>query len=197
MSMEVPRLVTDRLVVTLPAVADAARVAEYWRRNDQRFAPISPPRPEGWQTKEHWETRLAKNLREHEDGTSLRMMAFLRDDPDGEVIAQLSFSQMFRGPFLSCTLGYGIDGRFEGRGLMREGLVAAIGHVFDTLGFHRIAANHLPDNLRSAQLLRRLGFEVEGYAREYLFIDGAWRDHVLTALIAKSGARAPETQNLR
>jgi [ribosomal protein S5]-alanine N-acetyltransferase len=33
-------------------------------------------------------------------------------------------------------------------------------------------------------LLARLGFVVEGVAKEYLFIDGAWRDHVLTALRA-------------
>ena len=53
--------------------------------------------------------------------------------------------------------------------------------MFDTVGLHRIQANHLPENVRSARLLRRVGFVPEGYARDYLFIDGAWRDHVLTA----------------
>lgn len=43
-------------------------------------------------------------------------------------------------------------------------------------------ANYVPTNERSGRLLRRLGFTVEGYARDYLFIDGAWRDHVLTSL---------------
>jgi hypothetical protein len=28
----------------------------------------------------------------------------------------------------------------------------------------------------------RLGFEKEGYAKDYLLIDGRWQDHVLTAL---------------
>ena len=35
---------------------------------------------------------------------------------------------------------------------------------------------------RSGALLARLGFEKEGYAKDYLLIDGQWRDHVLTAL---------------
>jgi len=32
-------------------------------------------------------------------------------------------------------------------------------------------------------VLRRLGFVPQGYARDYLRIDGEWRDHVLTALV--------------
>ena len=47
----------------------------------------------------------------------------------------------------------------------------------------RLQANHVPENERSARVLERLGFEREGYARDYLFIGGRWRDHVLTALL--------------
>lgn len=47
----------------------------------------------------------------------------------------------------------------------------------------RIQASYIPDNVRSGRLLQRLGFQREGLAPRYLFIDGAWRDHVITALI--------------
>jgi ribosomal-protein-alanine N-acetyltransferase len=46
-----------------------------------------------------------------------------------------------------------------------------------------IVANYRPENPRSSTPARRLGFAPEGLARDYLFIDGAWRDHVLTALV--------------
>ncbi|MGF6790205.1 RimJ/RimL family protein N-acetyltransferase [Paraburkholderia sp. 35.1] len=49
----------------------------------------------------------------------------------------------------------------------------AIDHVFSTLQLHRVTANYRPDNLRSARLLERLGFENEGLARAYPKIDGA------------------------
>jgi ribosomal-protein-alanine N-acetyltransferase len=66
---------------------------------------------------------------------------------------------------------------------MQEALTGAIAYVFDELRLHRIMANYMPINERSGRLLRRLGFVVEGYARDYLFIAGGWRDHVLTALV--------------
>src|SRR3546814_41098 len=80
-------------------------------------------------------------------------------------------------------MGYQIDAECEGRGLMTEALRLAIDFMFARFGLHRIMANYIPDNHRSGRVLERLGFEKEGYARNYLFIDGAWRDHVLTALI--------------
>jgi ribosomal-protein-alanine N-acetyltransferase len=41
----------------------------------------------------------------------------------------------------------------------------------------------MPVNERSGGLLARLGFEIEGQAREFLLIDGKWEDHILTAKI--------------
>jgi [ribosomal protein S5]-alanine N-acetyltransferase len=68
--------------------------------------------------------------------------------------------------------------------LMTEGLRVACTYAFNAMGLHRIQANHLPENLRSASVLRRLGFSVEGYARDFLLINGQWRDHILTSLVA-------------
>ncbi|WP_429408378.1 GNAT family N-acetyltransferase [Paraburkholderia sp. MM5482-R1] len=75
--------------------------------------------------------------------------------------------------FQARHLRFPVSRRFEGRGFAREGLSNAIDHVFSTLQLHRVMANYRPDNLRSARLLERLGFENEGLARAYLKIDGA------------------------
>ena len=55
---------------------------------------------------------------------------------------------------------------------MHEALTAAIAHVFEVQKLHRVMANYQPDNLASEKLLQRLGFEREGYARQYLNING-------------------------
>ena len=66
---------------------------------------------------------------------------------------------------------------------MAQALRATNAFVFDSMRLHRIMANYRPENERSARLLERLGFVREGLAKDYLFIDGAWRDHILTALV--------------
>ena len=66
---------------------------------------------------------------------------------------------------------------------MREGLTAVINFAFSSkMCLHRIQANVRPENLHGLRLLEQLGFEHEGFARAYLFIDGAWRDHAMLAL---------------
>ncbi len=64
---------------------------------------------------------------------------------------------------------------------MQEVVGAGIAYLFREHGLHRVMASYMPANLRSGTLLERLGFEREGYARDYLMINGRWEDHVLTA----------------
>jgi ribosomal-protein-alanine N-acetyltransferase len=65
---------------------------------------------------------------------------------------------------------------------MSEALAAVIRFAFDELLLHRLEANYIRENERSARVLKRAGFAIEGYARKYLYINGCFRDHVLTAL---------------
>jgi ribosomal-protein-alanine N-acetyltransferase len=74
-------------------------------------------------------------------------------------------------------------------GYGRETVGEIVAWCFRALALHRIEANYQPANERSGRLLKALGFTVEGYARDYLYIDGAWRDHILTAKI-KTDPRA-------
>ena len=98
-------------------------------------------------------------------------------------IATFSLTNIVCGPFQACHPGYGIAAHWQGYGLMHEVLEAGIAWAFDVLGLHRVMANYMPRNDRSARLLARLGFECEGHARDYLTIAGRWEDHVITAKI--------------
>jgi ribosomal-protein-alanine N-acetyltransferase len=175
------RLTTERLVLHLPLPSAGAAAADYYTRNRAHLAPWDPPRPDVFFTPQLWDERLRTNREEYCADRSLRTFLELRDDP-GRLVGTANLSNIIRGAFHACHLGYTLDASLQGRGLMHEALTALLAHGFHSLRLHRIQANYVPTNERSGRVLRRLGFAVEGYARDYLYIDGAWRDHVLTAL---------------
>ena len=88
-----------------------------------------------------------------------------------------------RGVSQSGTLGYWMGAPYAGKGRMTRAVAAAVDFAFLKLRLHRVEAACIPDNAPSIALLERNGFQREGYARGYLQIDGAWRDHVLFALV--------------
>jgi ribosomal-protein-alanine N-acetyltransferase len=174
---------TGRLLLMGPSPAHGPALRDYMARNREHFAPYLPPLPEGLHTVEFWHERLAAWREEAAADQSLRLMLLERGGREGVVIGDCAFTNIVRGPFQACHLGYKLDRQFVGRGLMKEALSASLNYAFDSLKLHRIMANYQPTNERSGRLLRRLGFTIEGYARDYLYLNGAWRDHILTSLV--------------
>lgn len=177
-----PTLLTDRLSLEHMGAGHAAPVLDFLRRNQAHLEPWDPPHPSGSDRLDYWEFQCERAAEEFADGIVARWLLFQRGDAT-RVVGRVNFTQIARGPFQSCMLGYAIDAGLQGRGLMREALVATIAYAFDVMRLHRIQANYVPDNVRSGRLLHELGFRKEGLATKYLFINGAWRDHVLTALL--------------
>ena len=175
-------LTTPRLLLRAsdPAFAEAA--ADFHVRNRTAHAQWNPPLPEALFSPEGQRERLAEAAAAAAVGSGIGWWLFAKEAP-GLALGQIHFTQIARRAFCNAMLGYALDARHEGRGLMREALQAALGDAFSPrIGLHRVQANVRPENTRSLALLDRLGFGREGLAREYLFIDGAWRDHVMTAL---------------
>jgi len=174
-------LATQRLVLGTPRPHQAQAMLDFVTRNRAHLQRWNPPEPEGMYTLPHWQQAIEKNTAAFAAGTAIRLWISPYDQPD-TIIGSIGFSQIARGPFCACVMGYQIDAASEGKGLMSEALRAAIRYMFLEQGLHRIGANYRPENVRSGRLLAKLGFRIEGYARNYLFIDGDWRDHILTSV---------------
>ena len=151
---------------------------------DRWFPPVGP----GYFSAAFWAEKLRVAVEEFHKDRTVRLVLQERDDRgappiDAPIIGVCNYTNILRGPFQACHLGYQIALAHQGRGLMFEALHAANEYMFTARRLHRIMANYRPENYRSARLLQRLGFRREGMAADYLFIDGAWRDHVLTSLL--------------
>lgn len=178
----IPVIETARFSLTIPRAEEAPRLLSFAIENDAHLSKWEPPHPDGFFTENFWRKRIEQNRDEFTRDQSMRLAVFRRDARGGPVIGHCNFGQFVRGAFQACYLGYSVDHRWEGKGVMTETLRAAIDFVFGPLKMHRIMANYIPTNERSGRLLRRLGFVVEGYARDYLYIHDGWRDHIMTSL---------------
>jgi [ribosomal protein S5]-alanine N-acetyltransferase len=176
-----PDLTTARTRIRLPRGDDAQRLLDYRLVNRDHLTPWEPVR----ETVHYTLSGCARDIAvQMEASRNDRAYPFLVLDPgESGILATFTFANVTRGVFQACHLGYGIAAAWQGRGLMFEALEAGLDWAFHDLGLHRVMANYMPHNRRSERLLQRLGFEREGYARSYLRIGGAWRDHVLTSLL--------------
>lgn len=175
------RLVTDRLTLEPIDMDFAYLLLDYQRDNRAHLQQWEPLRRSDFFTLGAMTARLRVMTDSVASGSAMHWLMFEQDRD--VVIGECNFTNIVRGPFLACHLGYSIDHRREGKGLMKEALTAAIEYMFERVGLHRIMASYRPENVRSERLLRALGFEREGFARAYLKINGVWADHVLTSLI--------------
>ncbi|AXM15413.1 GNAT family N-acetyltransferase [Xanthomonas oryzae] len=167
----------DGVVLCDLAVVDPAAMADYHTRNRAYLADAMPLRPPVFYTVEGWR-RLCIAYRSAVPGERELQLVLLQGE---QVIGTTGFTQIQRGAFQACHMGYGLDAAQQGRGLIHWAATQAIAFAFGPLGLHRVMAQHVPENLRSARVLKRLGFQIEGYARRYLQLNGHWRDHVLTS----------------
>lgn len=164
---------TDRLHITLLQHDDLTALEEFEKQNRNFFGNVSPLQTHQFPIKDL--------LRDQSEGRSFRFILRFKDH--SQIIGTCNFTQIFRGPFQACYVGYKIAEEHQGKGLMREALARTIQHMFDEENIHRVMANYIPSNVRSEKLLLGLGFQKEGYAKDYLLVNGKWEDHVMTALI--------------
>lgn len=174
------QLETDRLIIA-PAHRDFAEdVLQLHLANRKHFSLGSPQNLLAQTDLEFWRKKLAAEMLLFEKKMQYGFYGRLKSS--NQLICHIQISNIVRGVFQAAHIGYKIDSLHEGRGLMREALDSVIHHLFYNLNLHRLMANYQPVNERSGYLLKRLGFKAEGFAEKYLYLDGEWKDHILTSL---------------
>lgn len=176
-----PVIQTERTTMKIPGPESAPLLLRYVSENRAHLAPWEPLRAENYFSIAFWESQLEQNLIAFKAGQAIKFVALTKSGD--EVIGLCNFTNIARGVFQACNLGYSIAEKFQGQGIMAEIVSAGIEHAFAEAALHRIMANYVPENLRSRALLERLGFVEEGLAKSYLQINGEWRDHVLSSRI--------------
>jgi ribosomal-protein-alanine N-acetyltransferase len=98
---------------------------------------------------------------------------------DNTLVGGLTLANIRRGVAQAGSIGYWMGRPFVRQGYMTAAVRAIIPFAFASLRLHRLEAACIPTNAGSIGLLEKTGFVREGYAREYLCINGIWQDHLM------------------
>ncbi|OYN88456.1 GNAT family N-acetyltransferase [Parenemella sanctibonifatiensis] len=206
---------THRWPVTLECRAIGLRPmrmrdAGLWRelrsRNQSWLGPWDPTTPPGGEGPPRTYSEMIWELRRRARQGS--MLPWLIDyDPvwvEGErrrpvTAGQLTVSGIALGAARWGQIGYWVDQRWAGHGIVPTAVALATDYCFRVMGLHRIEIAIRPENARSLRVVEKLGFRHEGSRPRYLHIDGDWRDHevfVITPEEVPEGilARVPQRQ---
>ena len=101
---------------------------------------------------------------------------------DGVFAGQLTVTNITAGSARWGQVGYWIDRRYAGQGVMPTAVALAVDYCLFELDLHRIEVAIRPENAASLRGGEKLGVTRIGMAPRYLHIDGDWRDHLLFAV---------------
>lgn len=175
---------TDRLILKVLDKSFADVVLDYNLRNREFLQEwISRENKNFYNINTH-KRLLSSELKLVKKMGYLRLWIFKKSDKGFDrTIGTLCFSNIIRGNFKSCFLGYRLDKDEINKGYMTEALKKGIDIIFREYKLHRIEANVMPKNKSSLKVLEKLDFEYEGLSRRFLEINGKWEDHIRMVLL--------------
>ncbi len=157
---------------------DAEELAALYAANRDFLGPFEPVRPPEFFTADGQRERLERQLAD-----ATHPFAIL----DDAIAGTINLFGIVRESLESGTIGYWVDGARNGRGLATVAVGDMLAYAFGDLGLHRVEASTLVDNVPSQRVLEKNGFERIGLARNYLRINGEWRDFLLFQRLADDG----------
>ena len=173
---------TNRLLLTVLDKSSNKQVADYYNRNREFLKPWELERREMFFTSDFQKIQLDRDFSYIRQEKMLILWIFKKNEPE-KIIGNVSFTNIVRGNFLSCTLGYKMDVEELNKGYMTEAIEKGIDIIFNDYALHRIEAHIMVSNKRSLRVLEKLKFSVEGLSKSYLKVNGKWQDHINMVLL--------------
>jgi ribosomal-protein-alanine N-acetyltransferase len=174
-----PAIQGDGVLMRAPQMSDFPAWAALREQSEDFLKPWEPVWPADDLTRSAFKRRLKRYAEDMRLDQTYPFLLF--DRRDNKLVGGLTLTNVRRGVAQSGSIGYWIGQPFAHRGYMTAGVRAFIPFAFEALRLHRLEAACIPTNNASIRLLEKTGFKREGYAREYLCINGLWQDHLLYA----------------
>jgi ribosomal-protein-alanine N-acetyltransferase len=189
MSDVMPAIAGDGVVLRVPQVSDFAEWAALRAASRDFLTPWEPTWPADDLTRASFRRRIKRYAEDQR--SDLAYAFFVMRKRDNVLVGGLTLANVRRGCAQAVSLGYWMGAAHARQGYMTAAVKAVVPFAFGTLRLHRVEAACIPANVASVRLLEKTGFQREGFARQYLCIDGLWQDHLLYARLKDDPAPAP------
>ena len=176
---QMPAVAGDGVVLRSPQMSDWAEWAALREASRDFLTPWEPTWPPDDLTRASFRRRIRRYSEDQRNDLAYAFFIFRKDDD--VVLGGLTLANIRRGCAQAASLGYWIGAAYARQGHMTAAVNSIVPFAFGTLKRHRIEAACSPANVASGRLLEKTGFRREGFARQYLCIDGIWQDHLLFA----------------
>ncbi len=178
-SEPLPAIDGSGVYLRAPQMSDYSEWATLREASRAFLTPWEPTWPTDDLSRSAFRRRLRRYAEDQRSDQSYAFFLFRRSD--NALTGGLTLANVRRGVAQAGSLGYWVGEPFARRGLMSAAVQALVPFAFQSLRLHRLEAACIPSNAGSIRLLEKAGFVREGYAREYLCINGLWQDHLLFA----------------
>ena len=172
-----PSVVGEGVILRAPQATDHAEWAALRELSRDFLTPWEPIWPADDLSRSAFRRRIRRYTEDLRTDQSYAFLIFR--STDGRLVGGLTLAKVRRGVAQAGSLGYWMGFPYARQGYMTAAVRAVIPFAFSTLRLHRLEAACIPTNSASIRLLENTGFVREGYAREYLCINGIWQDHLL------------------
>lgn len=167
---------TQRLRLRVLNESYAQTALRFYSEGRDHFDPVEPVKAANYYTVGFQTLNLQNEFNAFINGVYMRYFWFVKEQPE-RIVGTASFSNIIRGAYRSCQLGYKLLPAFQKQGFALEAVSRLVTAVFEEERLHRIEAYTLPDNINSISLLTRLGFAFEGAARSMILLRDGYADH--------------------
>lgn len=175
------RLIGEQVFLRAPERGDWEAWASLRARSRQFLEPWEPSWPPDGLSRLSFRSRVTRYAEDWRTDQAYNFFIFADDET---LVGGIGLSNVRRGVSETASLGYWVGEPFARQGYMTAALPLVLEFSFGRLRLHRVEAACLPTNIPSRALLTRAGFHQEGYARQYLCIEGKWQDHLLFAMLS-------------
>jgi [ribosomal protein S5]-alanine N-acetyltransferase len=176
---QLPAIVGERVVLRAPQMSDHAEWSALRDLSRDFLMPWEPIWPADDLTRAAFRRRIRRYGEDQRNDLAYPFFVYRKSD--NVLVGGLTLSNIRRGCAQAGSLGYWMGAPYAGQGYMTAAVATVLPFAFGALRLHRVEAACIPANNASIRLLERTGFEREGFARQYLCINGVWQDHLLFA----------------